>query len=152
MDGDRLEGSPLGDAATAVADRELDVGDRQRGQRFAGAEGQRRVALDADHLGRQQREHAGGVAGAGPDLEHPLGAAQRQRLADRGDDPGLGDRLLLGDRQGRVVVGAVPQARRHERLSRHLSHRRQHPLVGDAAAAQLPLHHPRPEAGEVCHA
>ena len=125
--------------------------DGQRGEGFAGREGERPWRSTLITSRRQQREHAGRVAGAGADLQHPLAAAQLQRLADRGDDPGLGDRLAGIDRQRRVGVGAVAQRAGHEDLTRHLRHRRQHPLVVDLAPAQLPLHHPRAEAGEIGH-
>ena len=70
------------------------------------------------------RQHGGRVPGAGPDLQHALGALQRQRLADRGHDPGLGDRLAVADRQRGVGVGAPPVALRHEQLARDRRHRR----------------------------
>ena len=40
-------------------------------------------------------------------------------------------------------------ALRDELLARHRFHRRQDPLVGDAATAQLPLDHRRAQLGEV---
>ena len=52
------------------------------------------------------RQNGGGVAGAGADLEHVLVAVQLERLADRRHHPGLGDGLVVADRQRRVVVGA----------------------------------------------
>ena len=123
--------------------------DAERVEGAARLGGERLVALDADHLGGEAGEHRGRVARAGADLQHPLVAAQLQRLADRGDDPGLGDRLRLADRQGRVGVGAAAEALGDELLARHLPHRRQHALVADPAAAQLPLDHLRAQAVEV---
>ena len=140
-------GRPLGQAAAAVADdaarrwrrrASASAARRPRGQRRRGA---RSLITSA----REQREHAGRVAGAGADLEHPLVALELQRLADRGDDPGLGDRLLLRRSAGPSRRRRGGAARGHERLARHRRHRRQHPLVADPAAPQLPLDHPRPQ-------
>ena len=50
-------------------------------QQGAGALGQQRVALDGHHLAREQRQHAGLIAGAGAHFEHALVALQAQRLA-----------------------------------------------------------------------
>ena len=58
----------------------------------------------------QASQEAGRVARAGADLEHALVALQVERLEDRGDDPGLGDRLLGADRQRRVGVGELAPA------------------------------------------
>ena len=107
------------------------------------------MALDRDHLDAKRAEDGSGVARAGADLEHPLAALQGKGLADRGDDPGLGDRLALGDRQRRIGIGAGALAVADEVLARHLLHRRQHPLVADPAPAQLALDHPPPLGGEV---
>ena len=89
VDGDRLKRRPLGQAAAAVADEQLDVLDPERGQGATRLGGQRVVTLDAGHGRRELGEDGSRVARAGTDLEHPLGAVQPQRLADRGDDPGL---------------------------------------------------------------
>ena len=82
-------------------------------------------------------------------LQHPLPALEPQRLADRRDDPRLGDRLPLADRQRRVGVGAGAQPLRDEELTGDAPHRREHALVGDLAATQLALDHLRPKRGEV---
>ena len=149
VDRDRLERGALGQAAAAVADHELDVADAEPVERHARFGGQRRVALDAENPRGQPRQHRRRVARAGTHLQHQLLAAQLQRLADRGDDPRLGDRLPGADRQRRVGVGAAALPRRHELLARHLPHRRQDPLVADPPPPQLAVDHPLPQLVEV---
>ena len=112
-------------------------------ERAAGTLGQRGDPLDRDDLGRQLGEHRGGVPGAGTDIEHALVTGETQQLARRRDDQGLGDRLAETDRQRPVDVRLPLQLRRDEQLARNATHRSQHPLVADPAAAQLTLDHPR---------
>ena len=105
-DGDRGERRVLGQAERAVADVHVD-GPRSRPPRGrARALGELRDPLDRVHLGRELGEHRRLVAGARADVEHPLVAAQRERLADARDHVRLRDRLLAADRQRGVVVGA----------------------------------------------
>ena len=106
VDGDRVERRAVGQAGAPVPDHDLDVGDPEIAEGGPGPVGQLGHALDRDHLGGQPRQHRGRVAGARPDLQHPLAAPQLHRLADGGHDPRLGDRLLMADRQGRVGVVA----------------------------------------------
>ena len=75
VDCDRLEGRAVGKPETAVADAHLDVVDPERVEaRRAPPPARAAVALDADHLGCELGQDRGRVAGAGADLEHPLGA------------------------------------------------------------------------------
>ena len=77
MDGDRVERRPLGQTAAAVADHDLDVCAAERVEvaaRAASASAGWRSTLitSAASSGEDRRR----VAGAGPDLEHPLAALQ----------------------------------------------------------------------------
>jgi hypothetical protein len=92
-------------------------------------------------IGGQPRQNRGRVARSGADLENLLAAVELERLADRRDDPGLGDRLALADRKRPVGVGAPAPAQRHEKLARHLRHRREDALVGDPPPSELSLDH-----------
>jgi len=85
-------------AAATITDQQLDVADPEPRERALRLRGKRLPALDPDHRAGEPGQHGGRVAGAAADLQHPLGAIQLQRLADRGDDPGLGDRLPGPDR------------------------------------------------------
>ena len=76
------------------------------------------------------------VAGPRADVEHPLGAVQREQRADRRDDVRLGDRLAVPDRKRTVVVGAMPELLRNEQLTGHGGDRREYPVVGNTAAAE----------------
>jgi hypothetical protein len=86
---------------------------------------------------KDPRQHRGLVAAAGADLER---AARRARPEDPLDharhDVGLRDRLREADRQRRILVGPAGERFLHEEMPRHLRHRREHALVGDAARAQ----------------
>ena len=66
----------------------------------------------------RQRQHRGRVAGPVPISSTRSPPPSSQRLADRGDDPGLGDRLALADRQRRVGVGAAARSRSGTNSSR----------------------------------
>ena len=58
------------------------------------------------------------------------------------DDGRLRDRLVEPDRERAVVVGMRLELSRNEQLSRHASHRVEHPFVDDPAATEE-LAHPR---------
>ena len=111
VDRDRVEGRPLRQALAAVADDDLDVArSRARSSSSRAATASRSSRSIVTTSRGEPGEHRRRVARAGADLEHPLGALERQRLADRGDDPGLRDRLAVADRERRVVVGAAAMA------------------------------------------
>ena len=147
VDGDRVERRPLGRAGGAVADATSTLSTPSSASRSAGSLGERRNRSTLRTSLAEPGEDGGRVARSGADLEHPLGPVERQRLADRGDDPWLGDRLSVARRQRAVVIGARTQPRGDEGLARDLAHRLEHALVGDPAPAQLAFDHPR--CGEV---
>ena len=92
---------------------------------------------------RELGEHGSLIAGAGPDVEDALVAAETEERADRCYDERLRDRLPVPDRQRAVVVGVRAQSLRYEELPRNPAHGREDPLVGDTAATELPLDHLR---------
>src|SRR2546422_11735056 len=59
------------------------------------------------------------------------------------DDVGLGDGLLLADRERVVTVRAPAQGFLDEEVAGHLPHGAEHARVGDPAAHELLLHHLR---------
>ena len=81
------------------------------------------------------------VAGAGADLQHPLGAFELQGLGHQGDNVGLGDGLAAADGQGKVPVGMGLHGVLDEQVPRHLAHGLEHPRIADAARHQLLLDH-----------
>ena len=83
------------------------------------------MALDRDHLARDPAHHRRRIARAGADLEHPVAGRDLGRLDHQGDDIGLRDGLVRLDRQRRILIGVAGELRRHERLARHLAHRRE---------------------------
>jgi hypothetical protein len=146
---DRIVGRARLVTPAAVAHHQLDVLDTQFGQRRASVLDQLGDPLHADDSTGELGQHGAGVARSGPDFEHALGSLQLERLADRGHHPGLGDRLAVPDREGRVGIGPGTHVLGDEQLPRHLAHRPEHALVLDASPAQLALDHPRPLGFEV---
>jgi hypothetical protein len=99
------------------------------------------VTLDRIDLVGDTAEHGGAVAGASPDLQHPIAGLCFGGLDHQRDDVGLRDGLPLLDGQRVVLVGELLEAARHERLARNLAHGVEHASIGHAAAGDLPLHH-----------
>jgi hypothetical protein len=135
-DVDRVVRRALRIAARPVADDERDVPHARLRERGARTLRQRRVPLDRDDPRREVGEHRRVVAGAGPDVEHVLVAAQREQLAHARDHVGLRDRLARGDRQRRVLPRLGAQVGRDEHVARDRGHRREHALVAHAAREQ----------------
>jgi hypothetical protein len=140
-DQDRVERRPLGPAQRAVAGAHLDGGGAVRLEPPARQCGQRGVPLDRADFAGDAREHGGGVARAGADLEHAVAGADPRRLDHARDDVRLRDRLPVRDRQRRVLVGEFAHPGLEERLARHLAHRREHARVAHAAPHELALDH-----------
>src|SRR5262249_37594212 len=95
-----------------------------------------------------RREHGRLVAGARPDIEHPIARPDAEQLGHPGHDVGLADRLARGDRQRLVRVGEPALSRVEEQLARYRRHRGEDALVADARAAELALHHPGARLGQ----
>ena len=83
-------------------------------------------ALDAEHLAPRAARGSPPSSRSRCRSRAPARRPRGQRLADRGHDPRLGDRLAVADRQRRVGVGAAPEPLGDEQLSRDRGHRRQH--------------------------
>ncbi len=60
------------------------------------------------------RQHRGGVAGTGADLEDVLAALEQQCFRHEGYDIGLGNRLPAADRERRVLVSEFAEVFRQE--------------------------------------
>src|SRR3954447_12215370 len=146
-DGDAVEGRPVGRSAAAIAGADLHVVVAQLAQYACCLLGERSVTLDRHHLATTARKHGRRVAGARAYLECAVIGPELEQRGHRRHDPGLRDRLPLADAQRAVAVRALALLRRHEALARDLLHRAQHPLVGDATAAELSLHHLKPALG-----
>lgn len=112
---------------------------------------ERTEAFDRVHIGRNLRQHRGGVTGAGSDLQHLLAALEHQRLRHESDDVGLRNGLLPGDRERRIFVGKFAKLRWQEQLSRHLAHCLEHEFVTHTARGDIVLDHLRPERGKRLH-
>ena len=140
-DRDRVERRAVGRAEAAVADSHLDGAVPGQLERPPRAGGQHGDPLDRDDPAGELVEHRRRVAGAGADVEHALAAVELEELAHRRDDERLGDRLVLADRERRVVVRVRGDLDRDERLTGDAPHRGQHALVGDPPATELSLDH-----------
>src|ERR1035437_1547741 len=132
-------------AVRAVAEHERDVRHLAQLDRLSRVVEERLDPLDAEDLRRQVREQHGLIPRPRTDLEHALGALQRERLEISRVDRWLADRLRTADRQRRVFVRAMPNARRHEEMARREIQRAQHRHVAHALLAQL-LDEPRTRA------
>ena len=64
-----------------------------------------------------------------------------QRLRHERDDVGLGDRLIVADRQRRIDVGVGAVRFGHEQVTRHLEHCVEHARAADIAPAELRIDH-----------
>jgi hypothetical protein len=109
------------------------------------------VPLDGVDPAGDPAHHGGGVAGAGPHLQHLVPRPKIGRIEHQADDVGLGDGLACLDRKRGVVIGELPEALGHEALARHVAHGLEHPVVADAASGDLALHHPVTGFDEVEH-
>lgn len=110
-------------AETAVAVTYLHVGVAQVPTTAARKVGQRRMPFDRVDLADHPGQHRGRVSGAGADLEHSIPFARLDGADHEGHDIGLGDRLILFNRQRGVFVGELRELRRQEGLSRDHLHR-----------------------------
>ena len=94
------------------------------------------MAFDRPHVSGEAGEQRGVVARAGADVEHPVVGGELEQLEHPGHDQRLGDRLVTGDGQRDVLVGAVPIARRDKALARHTGDGGQDALVSDGGAGE----------------
>jgi len=94
-------------------------------------------ALDREDLARQARQQRRLESRTGPDLEHPLPAAEREELQVLGVHPRLADGLPMPDRQWCVLVRAVMQSRGDEQMPRHVVEGLEHADIVDALAREL---------------
>src|SRR5262245_192550 len=138
-----IERRLVGPAEGAAAHSHPDVVVAEPLEERAGALGQPRQTLDRADAPRELGEHGSLIARAGADLEDLLLAGEREQLGHEAHDVGLGDRLLLADRQGMIAVGAIAQRFLDEEMTRHAPHHGDHALVGDLAAHELLLDHAR---------
>src|SRR4030081_1205261 len=135
-DDDAVEGCAIGHAGKTVAQAHLDIAVAQRREPGARAVRQGPIALDADDLASESREHRGLIARAGADLEHAMPPLHAQLFGHIGHEIGLADGLAAGDRQRLIGIGAVGEGIVDEMLARHLVHGAQHRRIGDPALAQ----------------
>jgi hypothetical protein len=99
-------------------------------------------SLDGIDVARNPADHRRRVARTGADLQHTVTRPNLGRLDHQAHNVGLRYGLACLDRQGRVLIGEFLQALWHEDLARDLAHGLQHKAVADAAARELPIHHP----------
>ena len=105
--------------------------------------------FDAIDVGGDLSEDGRRVSGTGADFEHPFPAFEQQRLGHERNDVRLRNCLLLGDRQGGVLVGKFLQIMREKCLARHLAHGVEDKLRSNPAGINMIVHHLLPEFGEI---
>jgi hypothetical protein len=77
-----------------------------------------------------------------------LAAFEQQGFRHEGDDIGLGNGLLAGDRKRQILVGEFAEFLRQEQLARHLAHRTKNELVAHTARNDISLNHLLAERGK----
>jgi len=101
---------------------------------------------------RQRRQHRALVTGTGADLQHFLRhAVLEQRLGHARNDPRLGNRLAVADRQRDVFVGARGQCFIEKQMSRQTTQGGEHAFVADAAFAAQAIGEGEDETWLVLH-
>ena len=85
---DGVERCGLGPSQGAVAMAHLDVAIAEPREPLLGRVRQRAVTLDRVDLAGDPAQHGGGVAGAGPDLQHPVAGLHRGGFDHECDDEG----------------------------------------------------------------
>ena len=140
--------SMLGPPSGAVAMQDMDIVVAEFGQFCRGLVRELAETLDRVHIGGDFREHCGSVAGAGADLENLLASLQHQGFGHEGDDIGLGNRLLAGDRERRILVGEFAKLFGEEAFARYLAHGFQHQFVAHTAPRDISLDHFRTQRGK----
>ena len=93
------------------------------------------MAFDRPDVAGELGEDGGLVAGAGADLENPLGSGQGEGLRHQRHDVGLANGLAGTDWQGDIGPGAVAERRWNEAFARNAAERAKDALVMDALAA-----------------
>jgi hypothetical protein len=107
---DGIIGGMVRPSTCAVAMEDMDIVIAEFGQSLGGPFGERTEPLDRVDIGSDFGQHRGGIAGPSADLEDLFAALEHQGFGHEGDDIGLRNGLLTGDRQWRVFVGEFTKA------------------------------------------
>jgi hypothetical protein len=107
---DGIIGGMVRPSTCAVAMEDMDIVIAEFGQSLGGPFGERTEPLDRVDIGSDFGQHRGGIAGPSADLEDLFAALGHQGFGHEGDDMGLRNGLLTGDRQWRVFVGEFTKA------------------------------------------
>jgi hypothetical protein len=97
------------------------------------------------------RQHGGGVAGAGSDIEHMVGMDDLRKLQQLGEWGRSGKEAVTAKRVHDIGIGQRLAIGRQEGLARHVAHGGQDAMVGHRAGAQLVVDHPEAGSCEVGH-
>src|SRR6185312_321058 len=93
-------------------------------------------SLDGENLLNEMPEEHRLISRARSHFEYALAAGQRQQLQIACMDRRLRDRLAVADRQGAVLVRAVPKSRRNEVMPWRLLESVQHCEIPNPTLAQ----------------
>ena len=146
-----IEGGLVDPSFGAVGVENVDIIEAGRVEIVGGGFGELADALDGEHFACDFGENSRCIAGAGPDLEQLLAAAQSQRLDHERHDIGLRNGLSGADRKRPVFVGFVALVLRHEQLAANCPHGRKHQRIANAAGFDLPRNELLPQLFHVRH-
>ncbi len=144
---DGIVGSMLRPAPGAIAVQDVNIVVAELSEQRRGLVRKLAETFDRIHIGRDLRQHRGGVTGTRADLENFLAALQHQGFRHEGDDIRLRNGLLACNRERRIVVGEFAKIFRQEQFARHLAHGVKHEFVAHAASGDISLDHFRAECG-----
>lgn len=150
-DNNGVERCPFRPALRAVAGADLDIAPSEFAKPHRCLFRQHGVPFDGHDLPGEVAQHRGRITRAGADFEHSIGRVDFRRLRHAGDDIGLGDRLPLGDRQRRILIGEFLETLFDESFAWHRLHRLQHARISYAASCEVAFDHLVPGMSVVEH-
>jgi deoxyribonuclease V len=135
-DENRVVRCVLGKAFTPIADDDRRVLGAAAGEVLPRRVREVGPPLDAPDLARESREQGGLPPVAGSNLEHALGAGQRQRLDHPGDERRLCGHLAVRNRQRSVEIRLVGERHRDELAPGKVTDRLEESRVADPREAE----------------
>ena len=136
LDDDSIEASKLVRRIEAVGENRLGVCSAVGGQPARGFDGERLEPLEAYDLACELRERRRAIAGPRPDLQHPMAAADLERLEPSGKFDRTRHGLPAADRQREIAIRKIAKAIGRERLPRGRLDRAQDRKIAQARLTQ----------------
>ena len=98
-------------------------------------------AFDGVNIAGEFGQYRRRVTRAGANLENLFVTFEHQGFRHEGNDIGLRNRLVAGDRKRRVLIGKLAEFIRQEQLARHFAHGLEDAFVAHPALRNIPLDH-----------